>query len=214
MAMNPEIRDSLTGLPGKEEFEQIFDRVVKAQNDHSPVSLAFFDIDDFLKINENNGRAKGDIVIKEIVKLFQSLFPREQGWVCRIGGDEFAVILKRTEKEEAFLRLEKAREAVPRIEAVLDIDPLPAISIGVATYPDDGGTRQEIVRKADDALFRAKSTGRNRVILAREEKKVPKTSHFTQGQLDRLSALSTKEGVGEAELLREGLDDLLKKYSS
>ncbi len=214
MAAIPLMKDPLTGLPGKDEFEQVIGTVVKAESEHSPVSLAFFDIDDFLKINENNGHAKGDIVITEIVKLFQSLFPLEQGWVCRIGGDEFAVVLKQTEKEEAFLRLEQAREAVTRIDAVKDINPRPTISIGVATYPDDGSTRQEIVRKADDALFRAKSTGRNRVALAREEKKVPKTSHFTQGQLDRLSALSAKEGVGEAELLREALDDLLKKYIS
>ena len=86
--------------------------------------------------------------------------------------------------------------------------------MGLATYSDDGATRQEIVRKADDALFRAKSSGRDRIALAREEKKVPKTIHFTQGQLDRLSALAEGKSVGEAELLREALDDLLKKYSS
>ncbi len=134
--------------------------------------------------------------------------------VCRLGGDEFAVIPPGKEKEEAFLALEQARQAVQSLEALADIVPPPTISIGIATYPDDGMTRQEIVRKADDALYRAKTAGRNRVALAREERKVPKTSHYTQGQLERLSALATKEGVGEAELLREALDDLLKKYSS
>ena len=64
-----------------------------------------------------------------------------------------------------------------------------------------------------DALHRAKTTGRNKVSLAREERMITKTSHYTQGQLERLSELATREGVGEAVLLREALDDLLRKYS-
>ena len=117
------------------------------------------------------------------------------------------------EKEQAFLELERARSAFEELEHP-SRGPHPTISIGVATYPDDAATHQEVARKADDALFRAKTAGRNRVALAREEKKVPKTSHYTQGQLDRLSALASKEGVGEAELIREALDGLLKKYAS
>jgi predicted DNA-binding protein len=65
---------------------------------------------------------------------------------------------------------------------------------------------------ADQALYRAKSTGRNTIRLAYEEKMAPKTSHFTLTQLERLSNLAKKEGVGEAVLLREALDDLLIKY--
>lgn len=94
------------------------------------------------------------------------------------------------------------------------MEPHPTLSVGVATFPGDRASRAEVMRKADDALYRGKSLGRNRVTLARDEKKVAKTIHFTQGQLDRLAALSKREDVGEAELLREGLDDLLKKYTS
>jgi hypothetical protein len=70
----------------------------------------------------------------------------------------------------------------------------------------------EVVRKSEGALYRAKAGGRNRVCLSREEKMVTKTSHYTYEQLQRLSELAKKEGLGEAVLLREALDDLLKKY--
>ena len=206
--------DPLTGLPRKDAFDQLFADSVNADGKYSPVSLCFFDIDQFLSINKNHGHEESDMVLKAIADFFISQFQQQEGQLCRIGGDEFAVILRKTEKENAFLRLEKVREETEKLQSLEHINPRPTVSIGLATYPDDGATRQEIIRKADDALFRAKTEGRNRVTLAREEKKVPKTSHFTQGQLVRLSTLSVKEGVGEAELLREALDDLLKKYSS
>ena len=68
------------------------------------------------------------------------------------------------------------------------------------------------MRKAESALFRVKQNGRNKVLLAREEKMIPKTSHYTADQLQALTKLSKREGIGEAILLREALDMLLKKY--
>jgi predicted signal transduction protein with EAL and GGDEF domain len=79
-------------------------------------------------------------------------------------------------------------------------------SAAVATCPEDGTRPQDILRKASDALYRAKSTGRNKVCLAKEERMVTKTSHYTQAQLAK------REGVGEAVLLREALDSLLRSY--
>ena len=87
------------------------------------------------------------------------------------------------------------------------------ISIGIASYPKDGNRGQEILRKAQDAVYRAKAGKRNKVCRAREERMVTKTSHYTQGQLQRLSQLAKSQDVGEAILLREALDDLLRKYS-
>jgi len=71
---------------------------------------------------------------------------------------------------------------------------------------------RELIRKADQAFYRAKIFGRNTIRLAYEEKMVPKTSHFTLTQLERLSNLAKRQNRGDAELLREALDDLLIKY--
>ncbi len=86
------------------------------------------------------------------------------------------------------------------------------MSIEMAVAFEDTNRYQELVRKADSAMFRAKFSGRNRVAMAKEEKMVPKTSHYTQEQLKRLAKLAKREGIGEAILLREALDMLLKKY--
>lgn len=211
MKKNRGVKESVTGLLPKADFDLLFDECLK-ESAGAPVSLAFVDIDRFMEINDKNGHAKGDEVIVAIATALAAELKPEKPHLCRIGGDEIAVILKGTDKETAFLRLEQVRKRIAELEETRSIEPRPTISVGLATYPDDGETKQAIIRRTDDALYRAKSIGRNRVGLAREEKMVPKTSHFTQGQLERLGALSTKEGVGESELLREALDDLLKKY--
>jgi len=87
-----------------------------------------------------------------------------------------------------------------------------SISGGVAAYPTDGQNESEIIRKVDQALYRAKKTGRNKICIAQEEKMATKTTHYTLTQLERLATLSKEESIGEAVLLREALDDLLFKY--
>ena len=203
--------DSLTGTRGRDQFNDDLDRLVR---DGRTASVALFDIDYFLMVNENEGHKVGDEVLQHVAHTVMEQLNENSGQVYRIGGDEFAALMGEVEKEQAFLALETARGQIAAADALSEKTSAPTISVGVATYPDDGATRQEIMRKADDALHRAKSGRKNMVVLAREERKIPKTNHYTQGQLERLTATSEKQGVGEAELLREALDDLLKKYSS
>ncbi len=90
----------------------------------------------------------------------------------------------------------------------------PSVSAGLAACPDDDTEGKALLVKACEALYRAKVSGRNKVCLAREERMVTKTSHYTQGQLLGLRRLSEREGFGEAVLLREALNDLLRKYNA
>lgn len=213
-----ENRDAMTGLDTRQTFLKVFEEeITKADGEETCVSLAFADLDQFGKLNDEHGAAIGDEVIKSIARHLADAISGK-GRVFRYGGEEFAVVLPGMEKEGAFLVMESVRSAFDRMnEHVFVADGKEVrlnvtFSVGLATYPDDGAREQEIVRKADEALYRAKESGRNRVSLSREEKMVTKTSHYTQGQLERLSRLAKREGVGEAVLLREALDDLLRKY--
>ena len=128
------------------------------------------------------------------------------------------VLFDTMEKEQAFLRIEETRKLfdapqeikLNKKSSTMDV----TISCGVAAYPDDGLKSNEVVRKCCEALYRAKISGRNKVSLSREEKMVTKTTHYTTGQLDGLQRLAKREGLNEATLLREALDDVLRKYNS
>ncbi|MBE0697828.1 MAG: GGDEF domain-containing protein, partial [Anaerolineaceae bacterium] len=86
------------------------------------------------------------------------------------------------------------------------------ISGGIATFPGDAAERVDLLRKADEALYRSKRIGRNRISLPASSQMVTKTSHYSQIQLERLSELARNLDKSEAFLLREALDELLRKY--
>ena len=219
--------DELTGLPTLSAFSQALQAgAAKARETDEALSLALVDIDFFKRLNDTHGREAGDLVLQALAKHLSA--SAAGGSVFRYAADEFAVILPGVAKEQAFLAMEQARAGFDKEHVFtkthvrtgsaqsLDINQEQlrvgaTISGGIASYGDDGETWVEIVRKAEDALHRAKVGDRNRIRLAREEKMVTKTSHFTQGQLKRLSQLSKCEGVTDAVLLREALDDLLRK---
>lgn len=188
---------------------------IKASQTNAPLALAFFDIDRFLQANETYGQAGGDAILKTIAEVVEQIIGT-RGELSRYGGDEFACLFENTEREQAFLVMEGVRAAVEALEQFSNGDTSIKAKItitgGVAAYPIDGSDENELFRKADGALYRAKNTGRNKFVLAVEERMIPKTAHFTQTQLERLTELAQEQGVSEAVLLREALDDLLVKY--
>ena len=209
--------DPLTQLPGYDDFLAYLGERLGADDDLSALSIALVDIDWFGRIDEDEGRAAGDLIIAMLARsLVDSL--ASQGRVYRYGGDAFVVTFEEMEKEQAFLHMERARETFDG-DHVIEIDGRStqlklAISAGVATSADDGRAPGDLIRRCCEALYRAKVSGRNRVCIAREEKMVTKTTHYTQGQLEGLSRLAKREGMNEAALLREALDDLLRKHNS
>ncbi len=204
------VNDALQ-FPNGDVFEEDLNELLNsdAEANGEVVAIALIDCDHFDHINKDFGVEEGDRVLIDAGKYIRDCLP-EGAKVYRIGGDEFAILFRGTqEREEIFLLLNdlKNNYAVKTPDGERQ-----TITIGMATAFEDANRCAELIRKADGALFRAKVSGRSRVAMAKEEKMVPKTSHFTQDQLQRLAKLSKREGVGEAILLREALDLLLKKY--
>ena len=204
--------DALTGLISGVELNGEMEALIAKGGEFAFILI---DIDMLSVLNRDYGHEAGDAVFRLVAKHIGTIFPAPCT-AFRDSRDEFNILMPGCGKEEAFLKAEELRKLV--CGEKLDYKsaegaPLgQTISIGVSSYPDDGSRPADILRRADSAMVRAKKNGRNQVCLAREEKLIPKTSHYTQAQLEKLSLTAEKEGVGEAALLREALDDLLRKY--
>ena len=204
------VNDALQ-FPVGEQFDADLAEILNsgAEENGEVVAIALIDCDQFDHINKDFGREEGDRVLIAAGKYIAENLPKEAK-VYRIGGDEFGVIFRGTlEREEIFLFLNELKN---NYTVTTPDGTRQTVTIGMATAFEDASRCAELIRKADSALYRAKTGGRAKVAMAREEKMVPKTSHYTQDQLQRLAKLAKREGVGEAILLREALDMLLKKY--
>ena len=195
-----------------DSFESDLTALIEAENAESgdPIIIALADVDKFDHINKDFGYEAGDNVLISVGEYIKKCAKEYGSEVYRVGGDQFGLIFhSEMTKEDVFLLMNDMKNNMDLKEP--DGKEL-TISIGIAEAFEDSNKVTELIRKADGAMFRAKLSGRNKVGLAREEKMVPKTSHYTQSQLQSLTKLSKREGVGEAILLREALDMLLKKY--
>ncbi len=161
------ITDGLTKVYNHRYFqEQLLREFSRAQRQNSVLSLVLLDIDHFKKFNDTYGHQQGDTVLKELGKVLQSSI-RSCDILARYGGEEFAIIMPDTELAicaKAAERLRKTVEshAVPGQEQILKV----TISMGVATVPHPEGAIEspsELISAADQALYRAKENGRNRV---------------------------------------------------
>jgi diguanylate cyclase (GGDEF)-like protein len=216
MSTDNPIFDPLTGLINRKNFEEkLKAAILYAQQSDHPLTLAFLDIDFFKRLNDGLGHEAGDVVIKAIGDIVQRV-AGDKAIVCRYGGEEYTLIFPDTEREQAFLIVESVRAEIAQLKTLSDgkkeVSAQLTISGGIAAFPIDAQDENELLRKADQALYKAKISGRNKIVLSYEEKMAPKTSHYTLTQLERLSELAKEQGVGEAVLLREALDNLLIKY--
>ncbi|HLL99090.1 MAG TPA: GGDEF domain-containing protein [Rubrobacteraceae bacterium] len=158
-------RDHLTGLFSKGRFDREFEHRLEAMADEGrPLSVLMADIDSLKKINDANGHLLGEFVVGEIGHIIGAMHKEEGRSATRFGGDEYQTVLPDLSKEEAF---EVAEEIRRRVETHIferdDVAATTTISIGVASYPEDGTTHQELTHAADAALYRAKRAGGNTV---------------------------------------------------
>jgi len=164
------VTDGLTGLYNHRHFhERLTLEVERSQRSGLPLSLLMLDVDHFKQFNDTFGHPSGDEVLRQLARVLGDT-RRANDVVARYGGEEFAVILVDTPKFTAAKVAERVREriydndfseAAPRAGRL-------SVSIGVATFPDDGADVEALVRSADTALYAAKRAGRNRVVLATE----------------------------------------------
>lgn len=169
------VTDELTGLSNYRYLRQRLDlEIDRAQRYLRPVSLLMIDVDDFKGHNDSYGHASGDRVLADLAQVLRAKC-RDLDVVARYGGEEFAVILPETDASGAFVVAEKLRESVGVHMFGGDHgrrDVHVSISVGVATYPIHAGSSEELLKQADDALYKAKSTGRDKVCSPPKERAV------------------------------------------
>ncbi len=162
------VRDPLTGVFNRRYMEEALERELpRALRSQQALSLVIIDIDHFKRFNDLYGHEAGDLVLTRLSRLLQIL-AHDNDVVCRLGGEEFALIIPGVGSAEGILRAEDIRRAVAdmKIEyAGQPIGPV-TISLGVAAFPEHSTNETTLLRQADQALYRAKENGRNRVEAA------------------------------------------------
>jgi len=162
------ITDPLTGLFNRRHFNELMTTEISMSNRHGDAnSIMLIDIDHFKAINDTFGHYVGDIVLKNITSTLKSKL-RHTDAICRIGGEEFAVLCKRADAQAAIEIAEKLRSEVENTPLArgIDDDMAVTVSIGVVSIPNMRGTSspEQLFKEADNALYYAKNHGRNCVI--------------------------------------------------
>lgn len=160
--------DALTGAYNRLYFnDKIIEEFNNALDRGHDLSFIILDIDFFKKFNDTYGHLFGDLVLKTISKYIMKTL-RKEDMFARYGGEEFVILMPYTSLEQAAEKAEEIREGVSKL-IVSDrvISASVTISIGVSSYPETSGRPQELVSMADDALYKAKESGRNRVCISK-----------------------------------------------
>jgi diguanylate cyclase (GGDEF)-like protein len=154
--------DGLTGIFNRRYFEiRILEEFERARRFGTGMAVLMVDIDQFKRLNDEFGHLLGDEVLRQVSSIFHQ-HVRKIDVVCRYGGEEFAILLSQTDTEQALTVAEKLRRLIDQCQFPGVPRPV-TISAGVASFPEDGNTRDELVRAADAGLYAAKQAGRNRV---------------------------------------------------
>lgn len=157
--------DSLTGLFTKGYFlERLRQECKRSNRQERALSLLMCDIDFFKHYNDTFGHTAGDLVLKSISQNISQAVEKYSPVVCRFGGEEFCVILPELDKKEALTVAETLRLTIESAPMILRRqERTVTVSIGVASFPNDAGDEEELLIKADRAMYEAKQKGRNRV---------------------------------------------------
>ncbi|MEZ4598281.1 MAG: diguanylate cyclase [Syntrophotaleaceae bacterium] len=163
--------DGLTQVANRRSFDEALDREwARLAREKSPLSLVLCDIDCFKKYNDHYGHQEGDECLRLVARALRTCANRPADLVARYGGEEFVFLLPNTPLEGALRIGEKAREAVQALglkHEASDVESVVTLSLGAASLvPHPAGSAKDLVEAADEALYRAKNAGRNRIVAA------------------------------------------------
>ncbi len=157
--------DKLTQVYNRTYFNSTFEEILEAhQKDKLPISLIMVDIDNFKYFNDTYGHMKGDEVLKQVADILKQEI-RSSDILCRFGGEEFVVLLPKTKLDPAQIVAERLRSTVAAHAFVgVDSQKKVTISLGLATCLNSSLKSYELLKEADNALYKAKATGKNKVV--------------------------------------------------
>jgi len=159
--------DAMTGVANHRELEAYLDRELqRSRKTREPLALIMCDLDHFKEINDTVGHPAGDAVLRHLTRQILVPAVRPKDLVARYGGDEFVLVLRGADSRAALAVAERIRRTIGGQAVLLDgraVSNL-SLSLGIVMFPRDGDTREALVQAADQALYVAKRTGRNRVV--------------------------------------------------
>lgn len=161
--------DALTGIRNRRYFDQTLEREFnRARREREQLSILMLDIDFFKRVNDDYGHQVGDDALRQVADVLKQIIHRTTDLISRYGGEEFAIVLPNTDVKGAYLVAEKIRTKIA--EMTLNAEGTSfsiTVSIGLmGDEPSSGDSADYWLKEADDALYQAKETGRNRVVLA------------------------------------------------
>ena len=161
-------RDTLTGLFSRQYISEVLEVEFKrAKALHTPLSVVYFDIDDFKRINDTCGHTCGDYVLTALGSRVNEMGLRQRDLAGRFGGEEFLIVLGNTNLEQAAVVAERVRKGIAEHAFSFGGQTIPGtVSLGVATIKPGFQTGADVYEQADKALYESKRNGKNRVTLA------------------------------------------------
>lgn len=161
---NLSCKDSLTGAMNRRAFAALAEyEMQRAQRECSPLSIAYIDIDDFKKVNDRYGHAKGDVLLKDVVACLAHNI-RKTDVLARMGGDEFTVMFPATDQKSVKVVMQKVTEELNQLSKCNNWPT--TFSIGVMTCTNGGCALDEIIASADKLMYEVKNTGKNNISYA------------------------------------------------
>ena len=162
--------DGMTGCFTKTYFNRSLDlQVKKSKLSGEPLSLIMLDLDHFKKLNDSFGHDAGDFVLKELAAIVRTNGVRDNDIFARFGGEEFMILLPKTNIKQAYEVAERIRALIEAHQFLYDSNRLPVtISVGIADYRKGVNTGLDLFKRVDNALYKSKDGGRNQVNFFRE----------------------------------------------